>query len=119
MTIIKLYRRLVQWIRKKLYKQLRKLRSKLRMDSLREAIAKADENKQKTGRKTIVVFNNHAGTYEALEKKLLKHVARRHQVNGQPAKTKYRKKYARGVKQGRFTDDRVKTLEKKSAYVAK
>ena len=109
--------RLINWIRSLLSKRLVKLRSRLRMDSLREAIGSADENKEKTGRKNIVVFNNHSGSYEALQKKLLKTAHNKQKANGQPAQTKYRKKRPKKVKASRFTNDRVHHLEKKSAYV--
>src|SRR5574341_866544 len=117
MRIIRVLFRLINWIRGLLTKRLVKLRSKLRMDSLREAIGKADENKEKTGRKNIVVFNNHSGAYEALQKQLLKTAHNKQKVKGQPAQTKYRKKRPKKVKASRFTNERVHHLEKKSAYV--
>lgn len=115
--MIKLVLKFFAWIRGLLVKRLVKLRSRLRMDSLRDAIGKADSDKASTGRKNLVVFNNHSGAYEAVQKQLMKKAKRKHKVKGQPAQTKFRKARTRKFKPGRFTDDRIKTLEKKSAYV--
>jgi hypothetical protein len=100
-----------------LAKRLVKLRSRLRMDSLREAIGAADQNKAENGRKNMVVFNNYSGAYEAVEKRKLKLVRQKHVVKGQPKQTDYRKSRKKNVKPGRFTNDRIHQLENKSAYV--
>lgn len=117
MKVIRIINRLFIWIRTLLTKRLVRLRSRLRFDSLREAIGKADENKEKTGRKNMVVFNNYSGAYEAVEKRKLKLVRRKHVVKGQPKQTDYRKNRKKNVKPGRFTNARIQQLEKKSAYV--
>lgn len=114
---MRIMRRIINWIRTLLANRLVKLRSKLRMNSLREAIGKADDNKAKTGRKNIVVFNNHSGAYEPLQKKLMKTAHQVQKGKGQPAQTKYRKKHPTKIKPSRFTNARVHQLEKKSAYV--
>jgi hypothetical protein len=91
----------------------------MRMNSLRDAIGKADADKQKTGRKNIVVFNNASGAYEPLQKRLMKTAHRVQKGNGQPAQTKYRKKHPNKIKPSRFTVDRIHQLENKSAYVTR
>lgn len=91
------------------------------MSSLREAIVDADEIKEKTGKKAIVVFNNHGGTFEAMSKRLLKKAAKNGKAKGSPALTKARKKrkLIKTAAPGRFTSSRIKNLEKKSLYVTK
>ncbi len=120
---MKLLLKIINWIanfiRSKLKRRLVKLRSKLRMDSLRTAIGKADENKKKTGRKNIVVFNNHSGTYEPLQKRLLKFAQKKGKIKGQPAQTEYRKKRPVKKKSSRFTKPLIDKLERDSAYVTK
>lgn len=119
MIVVRLIIKLIRFIRSLLINRLVKVRSKLRFQTLREAIAGADKIKADSGRKAMVLFNNSSGKYEALPKKVLKQVAEKRKVKGQPAQTEYRKK--RPVKQspGRFTNARVKQLEKKSAYVTR
>ena len=119
MILVTLIIKFIRYIRRLLYNRLIKIRSKLRFQSLREAIDGADKIKADTGRKAMVLFNNSSGKYEALPKKVLKAVADKRKVKGQPAQTEYRRK--RPVKQskGRFTNERIKTLEKKSAYVTR
>lgn len=118
-VIVRLIRKFINWIRTVLANRLVKLRSRLRMNSLREAIGKADDDKAKTGRKNIVVFNNHSGAYEPLQKKLMKTAHRVQKGKGQPTQTKYRKKHRKELKPSRFTNDRIHQLENKSAYVTK
>lgn len=116
---MRIIRRIINWIRALIANRLIKLRSKMRMNSLREAIGKADSDKEKTGRKNIVVFNNHSGAYEPLQKKLMKVAHKVQKGKGQPAQTKYRQKRSKRVKPSRFTNDRIHQLENKSAYVTR
>lgn len=102
-----------------LFKRLLKLRSKLRLASLREAIEKADENKSRNGRKNIVVFNNVSGNFEPIEKRAMKRLKSKHQGNGSPKQTDYRKKRQKNLKPSRFTNELIHHLENKSAYVTK
>jgi hypothetical protein len=104
-------------IRAYLIERALNLRARLRFRSLGEAIQEADDKKKETGRKNMVLFNHHSGAYDAIEKKMLKRAKNKHKVKGQPKQTKYRKSHAKNVKPGRFTDDRIKSLEKRSAYV--
>lgn len=119
MLIVRLIVKFIFFIRNLLAKYLFRLRSKLRMDSLREAIGKADGIKKDTGRKAIVVFDNRAGSYDAFTKRVLKAVTNKRKIKGQPAQTEYRKKRPVKKSPGRFTVDRVKMIEKKSMYVTK
>jgi len=119
MFLLRLLKKLIQFVRNYLAKRLFRLRSRMRMDSLREAIGKADDLKKDTGRKAIVVFDNPAGKYDALTKRTLKAVTEKRKIKGQPAQTAYRKKHPVKKSPGRFTVDRVKMIEKKSAYVTK
>jgi hypothetical protein len=60
------------------------LRAKMRMASLREAVAKAEENKAKTGRRTDVVFDGN--DYITFEKKKLKQIANANKGRKHPVK---------------------------------
>lgn len=71
------------------------LRSKLRMQSLREAIQEADKVKAETKCKMIVVFNSTSGKYEPVKKKTLKLAHKQRIIKIQ----------------------RVKQIEKRSPYV--
>lgn len=119
MVLLRLLYKLITWIRAFLTNRLLKLRSRLRMDSLREAIGKADDIKEDTGRKAMVVFDNKAGKFDALTKKALKSATEKRKIHGQPAQTAYRKKRPVKKSLSRFTVERVKLIEKKSAYVTK
>jgi hypothetical protein len=119
MILVRLIINLILFIRGKLNRYLTRIRSKMRMNSLREAIGKADDIKSKTGRKTIVVFDNGAGQYDALTKRAMKQVADKRKVKGQPRQTAYRRRHPVKIKPSRFTNERIKTLEQKSAYVTR
>jgi hypothetical protein len=119
MILIRLIIKLILFIRKSLNRYLLRIRSKMRMNSLREAIIKADDIKDKTGRKAIVVFDNGAGQYDALQKRAMKIVADKRKVKGQPKQTAFRKRHPVKVSTSRFTNARIKTLEQKSAYVTR
>ncbi len=80
-----------------------RLSARLKIQSLRKAIAKADEIQRTTGRKCLVVFNKSSNEYEAIEKKILKRVA--NNTKGKPGRV--------------FTHDRIKLMQKKSLYVTR
>lgn len=103
--------------RASIIKFLYRLRSKLQIHSLREAINEADKNKEETGRKNMVVFNSHSGKYEPLQKRILKAASRLNRNKSNKAMTEGRKKMMKAKKSRTFTNDRVKQIEKKSLYV--
>lgn len=110
---------ILRLFRKPIRKWVYTLRAKLRIRSLREAIGEADDNKQKTGRKTMVVFNRDSGKYEPLEKKILKAAARAGKNKNNGRQTEGRKKM-RNIKKKRYINsDRAKQIEKNSLYVTK
>jgi hypothetical protein len=103
-----------------LVKKLLALRAKLQIGSLREAIGGADKDKEKTGRKNMVVFNAHSGKYEPIQKKLLKAHANSTKNKSNKAMTEGRKKMMVKKKPARVIDiDKVKSIEEKSLYVTK
>lgn len=94
-----------------------KMRAKLNIHSLRTAIEDADKNKQKTGRKTMVVFNTSTGSYEPLEKKILKAASNAGKRKNNSAMTEGRKRMMNAKKERVFTPERVKQIQQKSLYV--
>jgi hypothetical protein len=89
------------------------LRAKLQIGSLREAIGGADKDKEKTGRKNMVVFNAHSGKYEPIQKKLLKAHANSTKNKSNKAMTEGRKKMMEKKKPARVIDiDKVKRESK-------
>jgi hypothetical protein len=111
------WKRFTSWLIKKLLS----LRAKLQIGSLREAIGLADKDKEKTGRKNIVVFNSHSGKYEPLQKKGLKRLAENGKNKSNKAMTDGRKRVlAKQKRKKRIIDqDKVKSIEEKSLYVTK
>lgn len=93
------------------------LRAKLQIQSLRSAIRDADKNKEENGRKNMVVFNQHGGNFEPIEKKLLKKIAQHNKNKNNAAMTDGRKKFMKKKKSHYIDNDKVKTIEKKSLYV--
>lgn len=81
----------------------------LKMRTLRKAIIDADNDKQKTGRKNIVVYNSTKQEYEAVQKKLLKVAAYRTRNNGSKSN-----KRNRIIKHEQF-----KSIENKSLYATR
>lgn len=105
--------------RMKIVRWLLKLRGKLVIRSLRQAIEHADRDKDKTGRKNVVVFNTHSGKYENLQKKVLKAAATVGKNKNNAALTEGRLRMMKAKKKRQFTTDRVRQIEKKSLYVTK
>lgn len=77
-----------------------RMTSPLRTHSLRQAIADADADKNKTNRKNIVVFNSTTQQFETVQKKQLKQLVK-----------------SKAVKSLNW--DRVKLIEKKALYATK
>jgi len=102
--------------RKQIGKWLVKINASLKIRSLRQAISEADDNKDNTGRKTIVVYNATSGEYETIEKKILKKASYSNRNKNNAKLTPGRKKFKKD-KTRAFSDERVKTIEKKSLYV--
>jgi hypothetical protein len=98
-----------------LLKRMLALRAKLQIGSLKEAIGQADDNKEETGRKNMVVFNTTSGKYEPIQKKLLKKAASAKQQP--PTRNGFR--VPKAVKKTKITKERVKQIEEKSLYVTK
>ena len=108
---------LIRIFRMRILKWLLNLRMKLKIQSLRSAIAGADSDKSKTNRKNMVVFNTVSGAYEPLQKRLLKTAERVSKKKNNAKMTDYRKK--RRPKNKRILNMPVKELEEKSLYVTK
>ena len=106
LLVLRVFRhKIVQW--------LFNLRAKLKLQSLRQAIADADKDKAETQRKNMVVFNTSTGTFEPVQKKLLKKIASTKKQDAVP--NGYRMKKA--VKRSYITPGKVKEVEKKSLYI--
>jgi hypothetical protein len=107
------------WLKRRIIKALLRLRAKLQIGSLREAIVDADKDKAKTGRKNMVVFNTTSGKYEPLQKKLLKTASKAGKNKSNKAMTEGRIKMMKQqkVKPRLFDSDRVHQIEKKSLYI--
>lgn len=104
--------------RERVFKWLSLHRMKLRVNSARVAIKDADKNKEETGRKNMVVYNNASQAYEPIQKRLLKYVAKKQKNKSNKAMTPGRKRMMRGKKKRVFiNNDGVKGLEKNSIYV--
>ncbi len=94
--------------------KLLRLRAKMQMGSLRDAIREADRLSLETGRKYLVVYNNATKEYEPIEKQLLKAAHKRRKLvtaNDKRLRGKEEMGSNRGMKLAR-----VKQLEKRSVY---
>lgn len=94
--------------------QLLRLRAKMQIGSLRDAIKEADRLSLSTGRKHLVVYNKATGEYEAIEKQLLKAAHKRRKMvtaNDRRQRNKEDMGSNRGMKLSR-----VKEIEKRSVY---
>lgn len=98
-----------------LINQLLKLRARLQMATMREAIQAADKIKQQTGKKVLVVYNNATKQWEPLEKQLLKLAHKKmKKVNA----NRRRKRGKEKIEGTGMTLERVKVIEKKSVYAS-
>lgn len=112
--------------KKQIIGYLHRLRGKLHVQSLREAIIDADKDKAKTGRKNIVVMNTASGAFEPVQKRLLKFLSNKNKGDGDTGRVKVRRKNGRVKVVARkkpkvinktVTAERVHQIEKKSLYV--
>lgn len=103
-----------------------RLRGKLHVLSLKQAIIDADDDKKNTGRKNMVVMNVVSGSFEPLQKRLLKFLSQKNKGDGDTGRVKVRRKNGRVKVVGRkkpkqinktVTSERVHQIEKKSLYV--
>ena len=111
---------LIWMFKKHIVKWLFSLRTKLMFGSLREAIHNADADKEKTGRKNIVVYNTTNKEFEPIQKKQLKTVSNGLKNKNNAALTKGRKRNLKLNGQGKtrfITPQRIKQTEEKSLYV--
>lgn len=103
-------------LKKPLTPWLLRMRGKLFVGSLRNAINEADKDKKQTGRKNIVVFNTESESFEPAQKRLLKFLASKGKNKNNAKKTDGRKKFAKPLKR-KLDHDQVSIIEKKSLYV--
>lgn len=110
---------LLRIFRKQVRQWAYNLRAKLRIKSLKVAIKEADDNKKKTNRKTMVVFNSASGKYEPIEKRVIKIAHKVNKNKNNAALTDGRRWWLtkNKKKKSEFTYERVKQIEKKSLYV--
>ena len=106
---------LIRMNRMRILKWLLKLRAGLQLQSLRTAIKDADQDKEKTDRKNMVVFNTVSGKFEPVQKKVLKYVEQKQKRKNNAAKTPFRRKFTPGRK--KILHQSVQEAEKKSLYV--
>lgn len=120
-AIICLFLLLLRVFRKPIRTWAYNLKGRLMIVSLRGAIKKADQDKKKTGRKNMVVFNRASGELEPVQKKLLKMAAKMSKNKSNAAMTKGRKRMMTKNKRKKteFSTERVKQIEKKSLYVTR
>lgn len=113
---------LVHLFRGPLVKYLTKLRGKLHIQSLRDAIGAADKDKAKTGRKNMVVLNSTSGQFESVQKRQLKILTGSRKNKSNASMTKHRKKRGGMVltqsrKEKILAGSDIKTIQQKSLYV--
>lgn len=109
---------LLRVFRKPIVRGLLILKAKLNIRSLRGAIQEADDNKERTDRKTMVVFNMSSGEWETVEKKVLKKASSMNRNTNNAKMTDGRRRFMK-KKNRAFDNDRVKAIEKKSLYVTR
>ena len=112
---------LLRVFRMKVLKWAMNLRAILRIRSLRVAIKDADEDKETTDRKNMVVFNTHSGHYEPVQKKLLKTIEKKGKNKSNAKMTKGRKWFLKNnpMKKKKILNAKVIEIENKSLYVTK
>lgn len=112
---------LIFLFKKPIVARLKRLAIKLQLNSLREAIHKADHDKETTGRKNMVVYNTTVSAFEPVQKKLLKKIAKAGKNKNNAAKTPGRMWFQKNNKKKKTSVDtqRVKQLEEESLYVTK
>lgn len=106
---------LVIVFKQKIIALLVSFKNKLFIKSLRHAINDADADKDKTGRKNMIVWNTASQQFEPIQKKQLKKMAT---IKKQPSvQNGYRVPKAKKVTS--LTTSVVKKTEKRSLYVTK
>lgn len=99
----------------KIRNYLHHLSIKMQLGTLRTAIHDADDDKAKSKRKNIVVFNTDSKSFEPVQKRLLKFVAKNKVQKEVP--DGYRRPAAYRKKKRPLDLNRVKEIEKESLYV--
>lgn len=89
----------------------------MQLGTLRGAIHAADDNKEKTGRKNMVIFNSTQSSFEPIQKKQLKAITKFGKNTSNKAMTKGRKKMMDNKKRRSVSVERSKQIEKSSLYV--
>lgn len=119
LTVLFYLTKWVYQVRRSIVGALVRFKVKLQRQSLREAIHEADADKEKTGRKNMVVYNHASGQYEPWQKRLLKAAARSGKNKSNKALTEGRKReLAKQRRQKRLLDsEKVHRIEKRSLYV--
>lgn len=107
---------LIRVFRVRIIRWLLKVRAQLKLRSLGKAIQAADDEKARTRRKAMVVYNSHSGEFEPITKRLLKAAERAGKSKGSAAKTKYRKRHQPAQKK-KYLTETVTNIEKKAPYV--
>lgn len=108
---------LIRLFRHRIIKYLLRLRVKVRISSLRGAIHEADENKEKTGRKNMVI-QKPDGFFETVQKRRMKAASNLTKNKNNAKLTPGRKKFMK-KKERLFEPGRLKEIENKSLYVTK
>lgn len=89
----------------------------MQLGTLRGAIHAADDDKEATGRKNLVIFNSTAGSFEPIQKKQLKAITKFGKNTNNKAMTEGRKKMMSTKKRRSVSVARSKQIEKSSLYV--
>ena len=105
---------LLRVFRPAITKLLKRWLVKIRMQSLREAIHKADESKSETGRKNLVV-QKPDGFFENVQKRRMKMASNVSKNKNNAKMTKGRRKFMQ-KKERLFEPQRLKEIETKSLY---
>lgn len=108
---------LIRIFRPAIIKWLYRLRARLHIQSLRQAISDADGDKEQTQRKNMVVYNTAIKEFEPLQKQLLKAAERAGKNKNNAKMTDGRKRVLKRKK--KLLQQDVKMMEKKSLYVTK
>lgn len=102
--------------RKQIVNRLYRLKMKVQLMTLRTAIHDADGDKEKTGRKNMVIYNSTQGKFEPIQKKKLKLVAAAGKNKSNKSLTAGRKKRKVPARKRLIDIDRVRNIEEKSLY---
>ena len=106
---------LLRVFKKPIISYLLRLRVKIRMVSLREAIHEADDDKAKTMRKNMVV-QKPDGFFETIQKSKMKALDNATKNKNNAQMTPGRRKFMAKKKERLFEPERIKEIENKSLY---